>query len=274
MILFYALSYQPIQDLKYCLCPEMKDVLVSYHVLRMIKEPMKKLEPYLKIRSPFLDSGAFSAMTKKVTIDLDEYCDFIKKTEKCWKVYAALDVIGDPIATRKNVEYMESKGLKPLPTFHYGSPIEELERMLKKYSYIALGGLVPLALKRNTLRAWLDKCFSVIMKKEYWPVKVHGFGVNATWAWMRYPFYSTDATSWMSGRRFGDVITVNELKLKKASQRNDPTLFVKGKAANWRFRSEKNIVAYAEMADRATRLWQARGIDWEKIKLHNDVRHA
>lgn len=94
----------------------------------------------------FLDSGAFSAFTKGKVINIDEYIGFIKKNEKVITTYAGLDVIGDSEATRKNVEYMESKGLHPLPTFHHGSDYEELERMVKKYNYIALGGLVPISM--------------------------------------------------------------------------------------------------------------------------------
>ena len=44
----------------------------------------------------FLDSGAFSAFTQKVTIDIQEYIAFIKEHEDIIDVYANLDVIGMP----------------------------------------------------------------------------------------------------------------------------------------------------------------------------------
>lgn len=90
----------------------------------------------------FVDSGAFSAFTCGVIIDIDDYIDFLKRNEKYIATYATLDVIGDYKGTARNTEYMESKGLHPLPTFHAGSPYEELERLVDKYEggYIALGG--------------------------------------------------------------------------------------------------------------------------------------
>lgn len=100
-------------------------------------------------RNLFLDSGAYSAFSRGEKIDIDEYIKFIQKYQNNIKIYAGLDVIGNYIETRKNLEYMESKGLKPLPTFHFGSPLSELERMIDKYDYIALGGLVPLSMKRK-----------------------------------------------------------------------------------------------------------------------------
>ena len=43
----------------------------------------------------FLDSGAYSAMSRGVTIDLSEYCSFIKQYREKIDPYASLDVIGD-----------------------------------------------------------------------------------------------------------------------------------------------------------------------------------
>ena len=54
----------------------------------------------------FLDSGAYSAWSKGVTIDIDEYISFIKKNIKYITVYANLDVIGDPEATYRNQKYI------------------------------------------------------------------------------------------------------------------------------------------------------------------------
>ena len=68
----------------------------------------------------FLDSGAFSAMTQGVKIDIYEYIDFIKEHEDVLEVYANLDVIGSAEGTWKNQMIMEEAGLKPLPVFHYG----------------------------------------------------------------------------------------------------------------------------------------------------------
>ena len=208
----------------------------------------------------FLDSGAFSAFTKGENINIDEYINFIKKNEKVITTYAGLDVIGDSKATRKNVEYMESKGLRPLPTFHHGSDYEELERMVKKYDYIALGGLVPISMNIPVMKKHLDKCFRIIGKE----VKVHGFGVNGYWAWLRYPFYSVDATSWLMGGMYRRVIffdpASHKLVQSTKTKNNDHTLFMKAHTADYKELDIHNAQEYMKAAHFATRLWASRGI--------------
>lgn len=211
----------------------------------------------------FLDSGAYSAFSRGEKIDIDKYIEFVKKYKSHIEVYAGLDVIGDHIGTRKNIEYMESKGLKPLPTFHFGSPLEELERMINKYDYIALGGLVPLSMQRTKLKKWLDTCFSVIVKKK--PLtKVHGFGVNAFWAWERYPFYSVDATSWLMGGKFRRVVVFEKGKFiaynKRNNEKNLKTLSTHNN--HYTDLNRNNVKEYLKGADYITELWIKRGIKW------------
>ena len=164
---------------------------------------MNKQKKELKI---CLDSGAFSAFSKGVVINLDEYISFIKEHEDILEVYANLDVIGDPEGTLKNQKYMESKGLKPLPTFHYGEPIKYLKYYLDHYDYIALGGMVPIP--TDKLVVWLDELFSEYLcdKKGLPVVKVHGFGMTVISLMIRYPWYSVDSTSWVLTGRFGGVL--------------------------------------------------------------------
>lgn len=155
----------------------------------------------------FLDSGAFSAWSKGVEINIDEYIQFIKDNEEFIEVYANLDVIGDAEATYKNQKYMESKGLKPLPCYHIGEPIEYLFRYLQEgYDYIALGGMVSKT-TQSQLVHWLDTLFSKHLTdaKGYPTVKIHGFGITSLKLLLRYPWYSVDSTSWVKTGRFGAV---------------------------------------------------------------------
>jgi hypothetical protein len=154
----------------------------------------------------FLDSGAFSADSKGVSIDIQEYIAFIKEHEDILEVYANLDVIGDPKATWKNQKIMERAGLKPLPTFHYGSDEEWLVRYLNAgYSYIALGGMVPIS--TPALKPWLDRIFSkyICDEKGIPKVKVHGFGLTSLRLMMDYSWYSVDSTSWVMTGRMGSI---------------------------------------------------------------------
>lgn len=138
----------------------------------------------------FLDSGAFSAESQKVHIDINEYIDFIKEHEEVIDVYANLDVIGNAEATWKNQMIMEKAGLKPLPVFHYGEDLKWLKKLLDKgYSYISLGGMVPISTK--DLFHWLDDLFSnYLTDHSGMPiVKVHGFGLTVLRLMLRYPWY-------------------------------------------------------------------------------------
>lgn len=154
----------------------------------------------------FLDSGAFSAFSQEVTIDIKEYIEFIKKYEDKLEVYANLDVIGDPAATFRNQITMERAGLRPLPTFHYGEDVSWLKKYLAKgYEYIALGGMVPIS--NTDLLPWLDETFvNHLTDSKGMPiVKVHGFGMTSFRLMLRYPWYSVDSTSWIITGRTGGV---------------------------------------------------------------------
>lgn len=155
--------------------------------------------------SLFLDSGAFSAFSKGVDININEYISFIKENKEYIEVYANLDVIGDAEATLKNQRIMEKKGLNPLPCFHYGDDIKYLKLYMQENDYIALGGMVPISSKNLIL--WLDEIFSYICDNKGIPkVKVHGFGLTSFDLMFRYPWYSVDSTSWVMTGRFGGIL--------------------------------------------------------------------
>lgn len=152
----------------------------------------------------FLDSGAFSAKSQGVSIDIKEYIQFIKDNESSITVYANLDVIGDPEATLKNQRIMEKAGLNPLPVYHFGSDEEKyLVPLIEKYEYICLGGMV----KSGNLNTYLDRLFSkyICDEKGFPKVKVHGFGLTSIPLMVKYPWYSVDSTSWVVTGRMGSV---------------------------------------------------------------------
>jgi len=163
----------------------------------------------------FLDSGAFSAWTQGVEIDIHKYIDFIKEHLDILEVYSNLDVIssGNSISDKKkaakktleNQRIMEKEGLHPLPVFHIGEPFKYLNKYIEQYDYIALGGMV--GTPKNTLIPWLDTCFSkyICDEKGIPKVKVHGFGLTSLPIMMRYPWFSVDSTSWVATSRFGAI---------------------------------------------------------------------
>lgn len=147
----------------------------------------------------FADSGAHSARTLGIHIDVDTYAQWVKAWAPWMTIYANLDVIWSPAETWANQQRLEQvHGLHPMPVFHTGEPWDALERYLAEgYSYIALGKL--LGNTKNVLRPWLAECFRRAGDRAVF----HGFGLT-TWALLQeFPFYSVDSSTWGSGLRFG-----------------------------------------------------------------------
>jgi len=168
-------------------------VLISYYGLKELKTPSFT-------NSLFLDSGAFSAWNKNISIDVKEYIDFIFKNKHKIDIYASLDDIESYRNSLNNYNIMEKAGLSPLPCFHIGEPLWILNKYLLKTNYIALGGIA----KRNTNDrvSWLDKIFS-----EYKNVQFHGFGIQNRKILSRYPWHTVDASSAHVMARFGGICT-------------------------------------------------------------------
>lgn len=229
-------------------------ILISYY---MFRTSYSKLKEKINSYDVFVDSGAFSAWSRKTTVDLYAYMDFVREYKL--KIYAGLDVIYNPVKTRKNFEIMLEEGLYPIPAFHYGTDIKEL-KYYKQFPYIALGGLVPLANQRKKLVQWLDYCFSFLMSDIKKGLKVHAFGVLSLDLLMRYPFYSVDGTSWNIGRKWGQMYQSGTFKPKKDTSKFAQFL---RETKNERLMSQKNIEMYKKTEVFLTKLWTERGITWK-----------
>lgn len=182
----------------------------AFDMIKQSHAQMKKNKPPIDL---FLDSGAFSAYTQGVEIDIQEYIEFIREHESVIEAYSNLDVIStDKIGnkqsaedTLKNQRIMESAGLSPVPVFHYGEPVEYLEQYIADYDYISLGGMVPISTPQ--LIPWLDELWAEHLTddKGMPKVKVHGFGLTSLRLMVRYPWYSVDSTSWVVTGRMGSI---------------------------------------------------------------------
>tara|TARA_R110000851_G_scaffold73793_2_gene162714 strand:- start:563 stop:1402 length:840 start_codon:yes stop_codon:yes gene_type:complete len=172
-------------------------ILCSYHYWKTSK--LRKLIPeYIKKGfTVFVDSGAFSAANSGAEIDIDDYCKFIIETGATY--YASLDVFGNSEQTMKNHWYMvNTYNLKPIPTFHMGSPLSDLGPVIESNDYIALGGLV----SSSGIMDHCDEVWQYILANKP-NLKVHGFGLTNIELMDRYPWYSVDSSSFKSCKRFG-----------------------------------------------------------------------
>lgn len=162
--------------------------------------------------SVFLDSGAFSAHSLGVTIDLPTYCRYIQENEDIIRkedgvlMASVLDGIGDAQLTLDNQNAMEKLGVKPLPCFHYGEDERYLEHYLANYEYITIGGMV--GKSKVQLKTWLDRIWSKYMVDGAGNPKVraHGFGITTNQIMEDYPWYSCDSSSWIQAAAFGSIV--------------------------------------------------------------------
>ncbi len=239
-----------------------KNVLTSYWIQKT--RDLKVYEPF----NLFLDSGAFTAYTKHKVIDLDKYAEFCHREAREGMIYANLDVIGDPVKTEQNQRYLERKGLTPIPVFHNESPLGKLAEMRDEYEYLALGGLVPMSKDPKYMNNWLDRCFRILIPKILGgKLKVHGFGVTNYKLLLKYPFYSVDSTSWLSGEAYGVMVkwdTEKKIlkqsiayKQREASLEHQMPIHLH---THYRARSVYNVEQFLEMEKDITKIWAKRGI--------------
>lgn len=227
----------------------------------------KKIEKR-NFSSLFLDSGAFSAFTLNVSIDIKEYALFLQKNHEKILCYANLDVIGDAVSTFENQKYLDSCGLTAIPVFHFNDDFQYLEHYCTHYPYIALGGMVGRPIKE--LREFLNKSFTLIRK--FWPVKVHGFGVTNVGLLLEYPFYSVDSTSWLFGGKTGSIGILDTFFNFKSLYYLDKKIldnfftrdfyFDTNEVKAYRRRNSSNIMNLKQIESRVTNLWKERGIEW------------
>lgn len=178
-------------------------ILESYHYVNNQTKVDAMRRDGIKI---FLDSGAFSAFTQGVTINLDQYCAYIKRNTDIIDIASVLDAVGDPQKTADNQAAIESNGIQVLPCYHYGEDESYLCRYLEVYPYITIGGMVPIG--KPQLRTWLDRIWSrYLCRPDGTPrVKVHAFGMTSLSLMVRYPWYSVDSSSWVQGGSMGNVL--------------------------------------------------------------------
>lgn len=156
-----------------------------------------------------MDSGAFVANSRKVSISLDAYIDYLKSNRRYLWNYVNLDIIpsGDAEAAAKascfNLDHMLAAGLTPMPVFHYGERFYWLEYLVKEgHQHIGIGGLVKLP---SAVRyKFLDQVFTRLCGgAPHTTIKVHGFGVTSVKTMTRYPWASIDSKSWRRDAAYG-----------------------------------------------------------------------
>lgn len=173
-----------------------------------------------------VDSGAFTAHRKDITIDCEEYIKFLNENEPYLEAYIQLDQIpgkwGQP-RTKEQILEAEEKSwenykymvehlknpFKLLAVFHQDEKFENLKRLLdykiqgKPVSYICISGAKDRAPKERT--DWYHKCFEIIKESSNPNVKVHCLGCSTINDLTLFPFYSSDSSTWAQTAAYGGI---------------------------------------------------------------------
>ena len=191
-----------------------------------------------------VDSSAYSAWTRGLEIDIDEYIAYINSISDVVYWFAELDKIpgtfgGEhtpeelaeaPEYSWKNYLYMIERVNCPkkiLPIFHQGEDFKYLEQMLEfKFpdgSHIEYIGISPdNGLNVNHKMKWYEKVWKIIADSSNPDVLTHNFGMTTISLMEQYPSMSSDSTSWLRSASFGNInIIVNgKIKMIYVSNRN------------------------------------------------------
>lgn len=189
------------QEKEYRLSVE--NYLESYHYVNRASYVKKMRRDGVKV---FLDSGAFSAFTKGVQVDIAGYCKYVRDNQDIIECASVLDHIGSAQGTYENQCKMERLGVTPLPCFHYGEDERYLEYYIANYEYITLGGMVPISTPQ--LQLWLDHLWhNFLADSDGKPkLRVHGFGLTSLPLMKRYPWYSVDSSTWVQWAANGMIL--------------------------------------------------------------------
>lgn len=183
--------------------------LLSYvNERRMIEKHCEKGRPV------FVDSGAFSASTRGIEINVDDYIEWLNKWHEnmvqycCWDVIPVGDI--DPVdaaqQTWDNYLYMYDRLVdkeKLVYCYHYGEPVEYLHQALEfGCTRIALGGMAKR--KKAERKEFLQ---SIQHEFENYPdVQVHAFGMTDVDLLKQFRFiHSADSTSWLWPAKFSEI---------------------------------------------------------------------
>lgn len=256
--------YEKLVDCEKEIVGRVPYILESYHYVNKQSFVDVMRQQNAKV---FLDSGAFSAHSLGVSINIDEYCNYIirnmdiLRTDGDSVMASVLDGIGDALKTWQNQLYMEKKGAKPLPCFHFGEDPRYLDWYVQRYEYITIGGLV--GRSQEDQQVWLDRMWENHMLDSAGnaKLKVHAFGMTAPWLMRRYPWHSVDSSSWIQAAAFGSIFTSEYGPISVS--KDSPAKHTQGRHLTTLTEIERNYVS---------QLLATKGFEYERLSTVYESR--
>lgn len=175
------------------------NVLASFHFYS--KVDMAEMASWgLRI---IADSGAFSAASAGVYIDLEAYVEWVQKWGLHLHWIASLDVIGDASKSWANWRSLKTAGVESVPTIHYPADPTELDRYVEAGAdFIGLGGMVPFRSEPDRLLRWAAQVMRHAAHAHP-HVRFHGWGITHPGLLLNLPWWSVDSSGYASAYRYG-----------------------------------------------------------------------
>lgn len=227
------------------------------------------------------DSGAFSAWTKGVEIDLPRYIEWCKTNLERNPGFAcvSLDVIpGSKLvrATPAHVEAamaqsllngdtMRAAGLKIMEVYHQGEPVEFLDELLARRQPGEILCVSPRdGASTRSRRAFCEMTFTHLHDLCGWAdlIPCHGLGIGFDNSLaVNYPWFSIDSSTWNRSERMGAVVTRSGKTVKRSTgqrylHRKEIEIFIERGLRMW-LRREAEVTA----------MWTQRGIRFRDEEL-------
>lgn len=219
-----------------------------------------------------IDSGAFTAHTKGVQIDVDEYIEYLNGITDYVDWYAQVDHIpgqfGKPKTPQQlakapklsweNYLYMRPRMKEPnklMPIYHQGEKIEWLHNMLEwtdeNSDHIEYIGISPANDKSQPEKnKFIEMCFSVIRESSNPNVKTHAYGMTNLKVLESYPFTSADSTSWALTAVNGSIMS--KYGVVSVSQQNQNSSALRGKPEKIQQQLREYVASYGYDLDDLT----------------------
>lgn len=201
-----------------------------------------------------LDSGGFTARTKGQEISIKDYVDYINKKQILYAFNLDTNDIEQSLEHQRILDVYTDAIILPIyhhDEYYHPKHRELIDYYVEKYPWIGVGGLVRSPLKPEEKLEMLDYVFSKTGDK----VRVHGLGVTDIPLLLRYPWYSTDSSSWLSSARHGRFFSIKDSR--EAFWRKE----TKGYIENTKI----EIEAYQKLEAYMTNLWRSRGVVWTDL---------
>lgn len=175
-------------------------------------DDLAKYRQHMPCGRLLIDSGAFTAASVGKRIDLTEYAEFLGTWRGVYDHAVTLDVIGDPVATRKNTQRLHGMGHRVMPVFTRGGSTKEFDAMVRDSGYVCVGGGVGMP------RDLVVRRLSALQRRaEELGGGIHALGVGNLEGLRRIRPYSADASNVSSSFRFGTLVCYTGQRLVMVS---------------------------------------------------------